>query len=801
MALKNLLVITFLVLFSACSKKNATVPVKLNFFKSSIATDGSLNGGIILMGQSEDGVESFRVGLASPDQGFALDLKKGKWAFTAVGWSGESGIMTGKTRCAYSGDVDLKEADASVNFNLSESRCLSSFGKANHTFSENNFRFTAGGFNTFQPVLCFDETLNLANCEPTSNFSIYKSYKVTYSSEKKGALVSDLSDLSSACQIVGSAPVLTLPIGDDSGNSPLGFNVIFYPAVNCTGTSISENFNSSLKNGIKNSSSRGLESSSNNNYLFINLGIASQRNEIQINTTNALTNSRTVNVSYTKLKPEIVKICFSELSDGADCIGDNWISTLASPNIVTLSENEGVKILHLFSKNSSDVVELFGKDSIELKFDSPAPVISSFQLNSDALITNSLNLILKSIVSGMPDKMCINEIPSTVGCVWIPYTASMNYLLAPGDGVKNLYIHVQNLAGNIAATTKSIIVDTMVPTAPGMASVNAFYNLMGFPLSLNWGASIDVNLNHYDIKVCETANCSTRCGIERSTPGTTPSSNISINDGVIEGSNHICIRALDNVGNQSAFTSVASFIYDTIVPNTTGINFILAEGNPFTKTKTLNWLSTGSIDANQICVSTSSTAAGCSPWLGTLNSGTMTLANTQGQHSVYVFYKDVAQNISLPIIKNIILDTIQPSPFTFSSPIEATEIEENKVEFTYNGGMDTNFQKVVARLCSSNSCSTEYASQELSSGLVTSSLTAPPNTWPINTQAVVVLKSYDLAGNYSTIAYSSPITKTFQLRAKEMAFGNNHICFAFSNGSAKCVGAIRFREYNKLLWI
>ena len=788
MALKNLLIIIFLVILGACSKKNGTVPVKLKFFKSGLASSGSLNGGIILMGQSEDGLESFRVGIASPSQDFSLDLKRGKWDFTAVGWSGEAGIMTGQTRCAYSADIDLKETDASVNLNLTESRCLSTYGKANHTFSESDFRLLAGGFKTLQPVLCFNETLNLANCSTTSNDSIYKSFKVIYSSEKKGELSNKLSDLSSACNEVGSTPVLTLPIGDDSGSSPLGFKVVFYPSLNCSGTSLSENFNTSFKNGVTGSSLRGLESSTNNNNLFINLGIAAESNEIKINSKSIYTNSRSVNVSFPHLKPEIEKICFSELINGADCLEASWITALASPKIVTLSIGEGVKTLYLFSKNSSEVIELFGQDSIELKFDTPAPVISSLQLISNATMSNTLSLILNSVVSGMPDKMCFNETPSAVGCVWTNYIAKSTYLLTPGEGARTVYMHVQNLAGNITSFNKSVTIDTMAPTVPGVASVNTFYKLGELPFSLNWGASTDVNLNHYDMKICGASDCSTRCGAVRSTPGLTPSNSVSISDGAMEGINHICIRAIDTFGNQSTSTSVASFTYDTIAPISAGITLVLANGNPFTNTRTINWVANGAIDANQICISESSTALACSPWIGITNSSVTMLPNTEGLHTLYAFYKDAAQNISLPVIKNITLDTIVPAPVIISSPLTQMDIEGNKIEFSYYGGFDTNFQKVVARLCSDNNCTTVYATSNLGMGAESSSLTAAPNTWPINTQAVVVLKSYDLAGNFSTVASTPVITRTFNLRPKEMAFGETHTCFAFSNGSAKCMG-------------
>ena len=107
------LILFLILLISAIScgpKKAESLSVKLNVFKSNITAAAALNGGVVIVGRSEDGLDAFRVGLMDVNQDLSLNLKKGKWEFAAIAWEGNNGPVTGKNRCAYTGFVVLKDA-------------------------------------------------------------------------------------------------------------------------------------------------------------------------------------------------------------------------------------------------------------------------------------------------------------------------------------------------------------------------------------------------------------------------------------------------------------------------------------------------------------------------------------------------------------------------------------------------------------------------------------------------------------------------------------------------------------------
>lgn len=868
-------------LYSCAPKKAGVVPVKLKIFQSNLLTGVPINGGVLIAGKSEDGLESFRFGLANANQDVTLDLKKGKWEFAAIAWSGENGLLTGVSRCSATGMIELKDNDATVNLNLTQSRCLSTFSSSNRSFTSASSQELSGRFYSLKPVLCVNGSLNSTACPVSSNSTIFKSYRVLFPSDIKGNIGGSLSSLVSACRLVSDNNHATLPLGSSADTTPFGFKFELYPSANCTGTVNSLDFSSGVLNAVASNSSMALENNSSalTTYLFFNPGASYiALNNVQINSGASATNSINANVSFNTLLPGVTNICFTEVNSAGSC---SWISDLNSPQAFSLSAGDGTKTIYLFSKTDLGATELIGQDSIVLdttapasgsigsyadaynassfplnlnwgtyndnatisysvshcqaadcttgctnlasahptnsysltslpadgsyficvsasdtvgnissksnvgsfEYDTVAPGTTILNLNSSATYSSSLTLNYNLSSTGA-NFICLNESTSETGCAWSAYSASGSYTIS-GEGNKTVYAHFKDNAGNTSLASDSIIIDTSAPTAPGSASISSYINASGLPVAISWGASVDVHLDHYDYKFCQNSDCTTACGSVSSTVGTAASATINSTD-VNEGINHICARGVDTAVNSSSYALIASFTYDTTAP--VASSFSLEAGNSYTNTLSINWsagAATGS--PNQMCVTDSASSTGCA-WVSVASSGSHTLPAGDGTKNVYLFFRDLANNVSSSISDAIILDTTSPTSVAISSPSSAIETESKSVQVTFSGGTDANFDKYFVKLCNNSACSgTIYESLELPSGTTNATLTAT-NGWALNTNAYVLVKAKDLAGNYSAIAASQPINRVIYARVKDVQSEYNHSCALLSNGKVKCWG-------------
>ena len=163
--ISTLLVMVFLL--AACSAKKEKVPVKLKLFQSNMIAALNLSGGIVVVGKSETEADHFRFAVSDSDQNITLDLKKGKWEFMAVGWTGTSGPFTGDNKCAYSGVIDLKDSEATVSLNLTMANCLKPF--SNNVFADTSAQRADGNFFKLKPVICYNSVLTTDNCHSSVN--------------------------------------------------------------------------------------------------------------------------------------------------------------------------------------------------------------------------------------------------------------------------------------------------------------------------------------------------------------------------------------------------------------------------------------------------------------------------------------------------------------------------------------------------------------------------------------------------------------------------------------------------------
>ncbi|MEA9355267.1 hypothetical protein SHI21_03605 [Bacteriovorax sp. PP10] len=369
MILRVFTLLLLTVCLTSCGSKKGSVPVKLKILQSGI-TNGvaALDGGVLIMGKSEDGANSFRVGVASSNSDLTLDLAKGRWEFAAVGWVGDSGVLTGTNSCAYTGFVDLRDTNSTVTFNFSKARCADTFN--GRPFSEHLNSSVTGQFLQLYPVPCYQATagnLNSTNCPTTPSIGNYPSnllsFKVVYEGEQKGQVAGFASPLVSKCFEVFKAPYPYIPMTSTATDSPLGFSLQFFTDNACTGIPVTYNFkNGALLNNLPMPNVFTPYSTYYSYFFFnpgalhdvrvpdssaANLSFAGQyvNSSWYINTTTSAFNITSHPVSATEM-------CLTETGT---CSSGDWIP-VATNGVFNFTAGDGVKTVKLFHRNVNGIV-------------------------------------------------------------------------------------------------------------------------------------------------------------------------------------------------------------------------------------------------------------------------------------------------------------------------------------------------------------------------------------------------------------------------------------------------------------
>jgi len=349
----------------SCGQKKSTSSVKLKLFQSSITTGADMSGGILLMGRSADGLNSFRTSVGSMTESLSLDLAKGRWEFAAVGWTNVNGPMTGENRCAYTEFVDLKETDVNVTFNLSQSRCLTDFN--GNQFSDSNYLTSAGKFLEFSPVMCNVNTAGDPGCMYPSNPTSIMSYKITYRPEVKGLVTGNFKGLSSNCLVIASSIRARIPVTSDINGSPLKVSLSFFKNLNCDGN---PELNYDFHNGIANNQlpvwNHVVSQSSYYSYLYLNPGMQYDLAEVNpgsfiLNSAGNLNGgipafmSNQINYVLPGMPANVSEVCFTLESS---CPANKWIPAqfLTGNLILDGGVPDGNYVLKLYYKTMAQVV-------------------------------------------------------------------------------------------------------------------------------------------------------------------------------------------------------------------------------------------------------------------------------------------------------------------------------------------------------------------------------------------------------------------------------------------------------------
>jgi hypothetical protein len=200
-----------------------------------------------------------------------------------------------------------------------------------------------------------------------------------------------------------------------------------------------------------------------------------------------------------------------------------------------------------------------GSGSYTLYRDTAAPT-GTISINSGATYTKStnvtLNLSATNPTAGDPvmDMRFSND-GTTYGS-WVPYAASKSYTLPSGDGQKTVYVEFRNGAGAVSAPAHhTITLDTTAPVithAPAPSFYQGQLATTAAPITISWaGTDATSGIKHYDLMESVDGGAFSLVASPTAAKVTEP-----LNPG---HSYVFRVRAIDNAGNVSAFTSAASF--------------------------------------------------------------------------------------------------------------------------------------------------------------------------------------------------------------------------------------------------
>ena len=398
MAVRISALLMMIIFLSACSAKKEKIPVKLKLFQSNMIAALNLSGGIVVVGKGETETENFRFAVSDSDQNITLDLKKGKWEFMAVGWTGVSGPFTGDNKCAYSGVVDLKDAEATVSLSLTLANCLKPF--ASNVFADTSAQRADGKFFKLKPVVCYNSVLNPANCPAGTNLSQFLSYKTVIKSHLSGVATSALPSMASACHLLSSSAVQSLPVFPITQSFDLGVELQFFTSSSCSGTVKKFDFAKGfMAPTLTNDLSAHFSDSTTEQFnLFINPGAGTTFvNNVKINNNVYGTNVTTITMSFDPLPISATDICFSEVNNGSTC--SPWMNGVtSSPQAFLLSGGDGTKTIYMFARGADLIAFPIGQDSITIQLgpwpDQEQPIILTMVL--EMLISTGQFLVMQA---------------------------------------------------------------------------------------------------------------------------------------------------------------------------------------------------------------------------------------------------------------------------------------------------------------------------------------------------------------------------------------------------------------------
>ncbi|MDB5056268.1 MAG: hypothetical protein JWM44_4318 [Bacilli bacterium] len=333
------------------------------------------------------------------------------------------------------------------------------------------------------------------------------------------------------------------------------------------------------------------------------------------------------------------------ISESNQFTNATWTSYSTTKSI-TLSTGDGVKTIFVkfrdLAGNETNIVS----DSIVLDTTKP---IGSVTINDGSSYTNQINVKLNISASDSNSVIIQLSNSSTFeDASWEPIVSEKSFTLSGIDGTKTVYAKFMDAAGNITEVNDGIVLDTVNPLVSNV-SIN---NDAGFTNSTNVMLHIQASdANPLLMMVSEDAEFSS---VQWETYLPNRSFTLSSGDGV----KTVFVKLIDAAGNQSVMAS-DTITLDTLAPSNIGMSINPNTG--YTRTNLID-LTLSAVDTNpiQMIISENAAFTGAN-WEAYSSSRSFTLSSGDGNKTVFVKFKDAAENQSASISANIILDTSAPT--------------------------------------------------------------------------------------------------------------------------------------------
>jgi hypothetical protein len=319
------------------------------------------------------------------------------------------------------------------------------------------------------------------------------------------------------------------------------------------------------------------------------------------------------------------------------------------------SELEEEKTLYAkFKDPAGNISELV---TAKIKLDYTPPLCEEFLIDEGSDFCNNpqkkVNLKIKA-----PDaiKMAISNTPISdpmdPSTVWEEYSENKEWELDGEDGLKTIYLVLQDEAGNLSGRyNERIILDRVGPTNPTVVinSDRKFVPPGGrkVPLELSAEGADKVFITE-DPKF-ENGRWELYV----------PKKLFEVSEG--DGTKTIYIKFRDKALNETEILS-GTFILDTQPPEV--IEFVINDGNKFTNDPDKNVrFKIEAKDATEMRIIQKGQAPG--DWEPYLKEKQYTLLGSDGDREIGIVFRDEAGNVTKPISTNIVLDRKPPRPESF----------------------------------------------------------------------------------------------------------------------------------------
>lgn len=303
--------------------------------------------------------------------------------------------------------------------------------------------------------------------------------------------------------------------------------------------------------------------------------------------------------------------------------------------------------------------------------------------------------------SGMGSgRMLIGNDATFSASTWDAYAENVAaWSLSSGDGLKNVYLQLEDSVGNQTTTafSDSIYLDTTAPTGTVNGGVTTYTNTTTATVSLELtdGAGIGVDTvrlqssdvaDGTDVWSSSAGNAGDISG-GAFTEWTPAAATFTLPLSAGQGNKTITFGVRDELGNEGTVTGTV--VYDTTVPTLTGIsiNSGATETNDARVTVTINGAAdnTGAVNITHIGLTNDDDMGFGSPtWVPYAASVTWTLLSSNGIRTVNVALRDAAGNVSAVATDTINLDTMPPDG-NFIINDNATFVTGTAVTLTVNG--------------------------------------------------------------------------------------------------------------------